>query len=119
MKYMVRGGRVSYLKGLIAWVLNINPIISMDADGKATVFGKAYSQKANMEKVMDYVHELLQKHRLWNYIVLHAANPEAAAWYAKSMKSCSGIDPVASVNISPVIVSNTGVGAASVALMFD
>jgi uncharacterized protein len=119
MKYMVRGGRVSYLKGLIAWVLNINPIISMDADGKATVFGKAYSQKANMEKVMDYVHELLQKHRLWNYIVLHAANPEAAAWYAKSMKGCSGIDPVASVNISPVIGSNAGVGAASVALMFD
>ena len=91
----------------------------MDTEGKSMDFGKAYSQKANMEKVMDYVQELLQKHRLWNYIVLHAANPEAAAWYANSMKICSGLDPVASVNISPVIGANTGVGAASVALMFD
>jgi hypothetical protein len=30
-----------------------------------------------------------------------------------------GLDPVASVNISPVIGANTGIGAASVALMYD
>ncbi len=119
IKYMVRGGRVSHLRGLIARILNINPIISMDTDGKSMVFGKTYSQQANMEKVMDHIRELLQKHRIWNYIVLHAANPEAAAWYANSMKICSGLDPVASVNISPVIGANTGVGAASIALMFD
>jgi DegV family protein with EDD domain len=119
IKYMVRGGRVSHLRGLIARILNVNPIISMDSDGKSMVFGKTYSQQANMEKVMDYIRELLQKHRIWNYIVLHAANPEAAAWYANSMKIYSGLDPVASVNISPVIGANTGVGAASIALMLD
>jgi uncharacterized protein len=119
IKYMVRGGRVSHLRGLIARVLNINPIISMDADGKAIVFGKTYSQQANMEKVMEHVRELMQGHRIWNYIVLHASNPEAAAWYANSMKIYSGLEPVASVNISPVIGANTGIGAASVALMVD
>ena len=63
----------------------------MDADGKAMIFGKTYSQKANMEKVMDHVHKLLQKHRLWNYIVLHADNTEAATWYADSMRSVTGL----------------------------
>ena len=119
IKYMVRGGRVSPLRGLIARILNINPIISMDEDGKSIVFGKTYSQQANMEKVMDHVRVLLQKRRVWNYIVLHAANPEAAAWYVNSMKIYTGLDPVASVNISPVIGANTGIGAASVALMYD
>ncbi len=119
IKYMVRGGRVSHLRGLIARILNVNPIISMDTDGKSMVFGKTYSQQANMEKVMDHFRELLQKNRIWNYIVLHAANPEAAAWYANSMKICSGLDPIAIVNISPVIGSNTGVGAASIAFMFE
>jgi DegV family protein with EDD domain len=119
IKYMVKGGRVSHFRGLIARILNINPIISMDTDGKSVVFGKTYSQQANMEKVMDHIRELLQEHRIWNYIVLHAANPEAAAWYSKSMKNCSGLDPVASVDISPVIGANTGIGAASVALMYD
>jgi uncharacterized protein len=119
MKYMVRGGRVSAFRGLLARILNINPIISMDADGKAVLFGKTYSQMANMEKVMDHVRELMQKHRVWNYIVLHANNPGAAAWYADSMKKHSGLEPLASVNISPVIGSNTGIGAASVAFMYD
>ena len=119
MKYMVKGGRLSSFRGLIARILNINPIISMDAEGKAIVFGKTYSQQANMEKVMDHVRELLQKRRIWNYIILHASNPEAGAWYANSMKKYSGLDPVASVNISPVIGANAGIGAASVALMFD
>jgi len=119
IKYMVRGGRVSHLRGLIARILNINPIISMDADGKSVVFGKTYSQQANMEKVMDHVRELMQKRRIWNYIVLHADNPEAAAWYSRSMKMYTGLDPAASVNISPVIGANTGIGAASVALLFD
>jgi DegV family protein with EDD domain len=119
IKYMVKGGRVSFFRGLIARLLNINPIISMDADGKSMVFGKTYSQKANMEKVMGHIREISSNRQIWNYIILHAANPNAAAWYVNRMKIISGADPVAVVNISPVIGANTGIGAASVALMFD
>ena len=119
MKYMVRGGRVSPFKGLIARMLNINPIISMDEDGKAKVFGKAYSQKSNMEKVINHIREITQDRPVWNYIVLHAGNPDAATWYATSMKRLTGMDPIASVNISPVIGANAGVGTASVAFMYS
>jgi fatty acid-binding protein DegV len=52
---MVRGGRVSPLKGLLANLLNLNPIVSMDADGNSMVFGKTFSQKANMKKVMAHI----------------------------------------------------------------
>ena len=44
-KYMVRGGRVSRLKGLVATALNLKPVITLDRDGKGAVFGKAFSQK--------------------------------------------------------------------------
>ncbi len=119
MKYMVRGGRVSHFKGLIARILNINPIISIDEEGKARLFGKAYSQKSNMEKVMSHIHDITQNKHLWNYIVLHAGNPEAAEWYVSCMKKLTGMEPVANVNISPVIGANAGVGAASVAFMYS
>jgi hypothetical protein len=118
MKYMVRGGRVSHFKGLMARMLNINPIISMDEEGKASVFGKAHSQKSNMEKVMQHIRKITKDKPVWNYIVLHADNPEAAAWYASRMKDLTGFEPVAWVNISPVIGANAGVGSASVAFMF-
>jgi uncharacterized protein len=56
--------------------------------------------------------------KTWNYIVLHAHNPDTAAWYSRKMKEFTGKEPVAVVNISPVIGVNAGIGTAAVALMF-
>jgi uncharacterized protein len=119
LKYMVRGGRVSHIKGMIARLLNINPIISMDEQGKSLVFGKAYSQKMNMEKVVHHIRALVKSQKVWNYVVLHANNPGAARWYEEQMKALTSLDPVSVVEISPVIGANAGIGAASVALMLD
>lgn len=119
LKYMVRGGRVSSARGLIARILNINPIVSLDETGKAIVFDKAFSQKSNMEKVITHIRSDPPGKNIWNYIVLHANNEEAASWYSEKMDSITGKKPVSVVNISPVIGANAGVGAASVALLYE
>jgi DegV family protein with EDD domain len=119
LKYMVRGGRVSPVKGWMARMLNINPIISMDENGKSIIFGKAYSQKSNMEKVIQHIKTLVKDRKVWNFVVLHAKNPGAAKWYEDQMKVLTGMDAVSVVDISPVVGANAGIGAASVALMFD
>jgi hypothetical protein len=116
---MVRGGRVSHFKGFIANLLNINPIVSVDATGKAIVFDKAFNQKANMEKVMGHIKRLTGSRKVWNYIVLHAQNSDAADWYSAKMEALFDKKPVSVVNISPVIGAHAGVGAASVAFMFE
>jgi DegV family protein with EDD domain len=119
LKYMVRGGRVSYMKGFIANLLNINPIVSMDENGSSFVFGQTFSQKSNMQKVMKHLNKICQGRQIWNYIVLHADNTNGADWYADRMTKFCGKRPLAVVNISPVIGGNAGIGTASVALMFD
>lgn len=119
LKYMVRGGRVSHLKGLVARLLNVNPIVSIDKSGKAIVFGKAFSQLSNMLKVMKHIKNISRGRKIWNYIILHANNVESSEWYVNQMRQFTGKDPSSVVNISPVIGSNAGVGAVSVALMFD
>ncbi len=119
LKYMVKGGRVSAARGLIARILNINPIVSIDESGKAIVFGKTFSQKANMEKVMAHIKSLCTGRTIWNYIVLHANNEDAADWYSLKMENLTGKKPVSVCNISPVIGANSGVGAASVALLYE
>jgi DegV family protein with EDD domain len=118
LKYMVRGGRVSNFKGFMARLLNVNPIVSMDGNGDSYVFGKTYSQRSNMEKVMLHLSTICKGREIWNYIVLHAHNTEAAAWYTGKMKDFTGNEPVAVVDISPVIGANAGIGTAAVALMF-
>ncbi|NTW24395.1 MAG: DegV family EDD domain-containing protein [Lentimicrobium sp.] len=118
LKYMVRGGRVSPFKGFIAKMMNVNPIVSMDEQGASFVFGKTYSQQSNMEKVMMHLRTERKGREIWNCIILHAHNPDAAAWYSRNMKEFTGKEPVAVVNISPVIGANAGIGTAAVALMF-
>ncbi|MPQ46808.1 DegV family EDD domain-containing protein [Marinifilum sp. N1E240] len=119
LKYMVKGGRVSHTKGIIARLLNINPIISLGKDGKSLVFGKTYTHKSNLKLVMKTVAKLTEQKNVWKYIILHANNPEAANWYKSQMKKLSKQEPVAVVNISPVIAMHAGVGTAAVALITE
>lgn len=119
LKYMVRGGRVSHFKGIVARILNVNPIVSMDENGSSYVFGKTYSQQSNMEKVMLHLRSVCKNREIWNYIVLHAQNTSAAEWYSNKMKALTGFNPVAVVNISPVIGANAGIGSAAIAVMFE
>ncbi len=119
LKYMVRGGRVSYIRGFIANLLNINPIVSINENGNSFVFGKTFSQKSNMKLVMEHIYRICKDREIWNYIVLHAHNTDAAKWYYQKMQDFTGKKPVAEVNISPVIAGNAGIGTASVAFMFN
>jgi hypothetical protein len=119
LKYLVKGGRVSAARGLIARILNINPIVSIDETGKAIVFDKTFNQKANMDKVMGYITKISQEKTIWNYIVLHANNVDSAQWYAEKMELLTNKKPASVVNISPIIGANAGIGATAVALLFD
>lgn len=119
IKYLVRGGRLSAGKGLIARLLNVNPIVSVDDTGKAIVFGKAFNQKANMEKVMNHIIKVSQGKSIWNYTVLHANNIDAANWYSEKMENLTGKSPASLLNISPIIGANAGVGAAGIAFLYE
>jgi uncharacterized protein len=119
MKYLIRGGRVSAVRGIIARILNINPIVSIDDSGKAIVFDKTFNQKASMDKVMGYIKKINEEKTIWNYIVLHADNTEAAKWYSEKMETITDKKPASVVNISPILGANAGIGAAAVALLFD
>ena len=117
MKYMVKGGRVSKPKGFITSLLNIKPIVSMDHHGKAILLGKTFSQPSNVNLVMKKIESLLDQTKIWNYVVLHAHNQTGATEYSLRMQKLTGVDPVATVDISPAIGMNAGVGATSVAIM--
>jgi len=117
IKYLIRGGRLSATRGLIARILNINPVVTIDETGKAIVADKSFNQKATMEKVIALIKKSMAGKQIWNYIVLHANNEEAAKWYTEKMEEITSFKPVSVVNISPVIGANTGIGSAAVAFI--
>ena len=119
LKYMVKGGRVSKQKGFIANLLGINPIVSMDSNGKSVLFGQTFSQQANINKVMNHIEKISSGKTVWNYIILHAHNLAGAQLYTEKMRLLTGKEPVSVVDISPVIGMNAGSGTIAVSLLFD
>jgi DegV family protein with EDD domain len=117
VKWLIKGGRLSFTKGMIARLLNINPIISIDETGKATVLDKSFNRRSNMLKIIEHVKNQTKERPVWNYIVMHANNPEDAQWYVNKLESLTGKKPVSVMNISPIIGANAGVGASAVAFM--
>lgn len=117
MKYLVKGGRVSTFKGTLARLLNINPVLTVDDSGKIVVLDKAFNNRASMEDVMKHVSKSTQGIKLWNYIILHCNNPEAATWYSSRMETITGKKPLSVLNISPVLGAHAGFGAAAVAVL--
>lgn len=119
LKYMIRGGRVSRTKGFVAGLFNILPIISITEEGNTILFDKAFSQKANMRKVLVHAREFLKDRKIRDYIIMHAEDEDNASWMIREMKGITGVDPVSVVSISPVVGVNAGKGTVALAIMAE
>lgn len=119
LKYMIKGGRVSKPKGFIASLVGFNPVISMDEQGNSRLFGNTFSQRASLRKVMSHIRKISRQQTVWNYIVLHAHNPEGAEQTAKEMVQLTGKTPASVVDISPVIGMHAGNGAIAISLLLN
>jgi DegV family protein with EDD domain len=116
LKYLIHGGRISHMKGLIASVLNIKPMIGVEK------VGGTYAQRGQARTfrraVKGLVDQIAQQHPPGSALrvqVLHAHNPGGAAMLQEQLEGrfdCAWL-PVSS--IAPVLGAHTGpslVGAA-------
>jgi uncharacterized protein len=117
VKYLVKGGRLSHSKGVVGKLLGVRPIISINKEGKAYTFGKAYSEKGSMKLLMDEAIRLIEKGKIWGYALSHVRNPETAQWYASQMESLTGKKPLFMNECSPVLGVHGGPGTVVLSIM--
>jgi len=119
LKNMIRGGRVSKMKGFIGNLLNMKPIISLDKEGGSVLFDKAFSQKGNMKKVIQHIRNVIDENPVRNYVILHADAFDNTELFNKQMQQLTGMSPLSVINISPVVGLNAGKGSVAIALMTE
>ncbi|MCF7886501.1 MAG: DegV family protein, partial [Candidatus Marinimicrobia bacterium] len=119
LKYMVKGGRVSPLKGFIAKMINLKPIVTVDKEGQGVAFGKSFSRRGNMKKIINLVSQAAQKKPIWKYALVHSQNLARAQKYADQLEEIIGQPPAYIVDISPVIGVHNGLGTVAVTYMFE
>lgn len=116
-KYMVQSGRVSPLKGYLAKILHLKPIISLDEDGKGIAFAKAYSRKANFAKIMSIIRDNHRINPITRYCIVHSQAEKLAEQYRQSLVRILCKEPEYIEEVSSVVAMASGKGAVAVCTM--
>lgn len=115
LKYMIKGGRVGKVTGMIAKILNLKPVVSLDGTGHGIIREKAFSIRQNEKKIL----KLLQKAPIVKYSIIHADALNRAEKMAEKITKLCGKAPEFITEISPIVAANAGTGAVGIAVEFS
>jgi len=118
LKYLVKGGRVSKPKGMIAKILGLNPIISFDREGRVFLAAKAIGEKAAMKKTLKMAARYVRNYKRVKFIVAHANAYSKATWYVDQLKKLFDVkEDIPIVDAAPVLGVHAGPGTAGFAFI--
>ena len=111
LKYLEHGGRISHLKGLLASVLNIKPIIGVEKEkGVYVQRGQARTLEHAILKIADTVAHQYAPGTALRMQPLHGANPEGALLLKKKLEQLFKCTWLPTGPIAPVLGAHTGPG---------
>lgn len=119
MKYLVRSGRVSPMKGLVANILRIRPILSFNEEGKIFKLTQAFVGLPSLKKATEIIKKRFRSQAVWNYAIAHGRAPFVSRWYERTLISLLDKSPLCNMELSPVIGLHAGIGTAGVAVMTE
>lgn len=109
LKYLIHGGRISHIKGLLASVLSIKPIIGVEKEyGKYIQYGQDFTLKKSIIKMVEKVKSWNPAGTRLRVQPLHGRNPEAAAQLIEELKRHFEIILEPLTAIAPVLGAHTG-----------
>ena len=116
LKYLIHGGRISHMKGLIASLLNLKPLIGVEkVNGTYVQLGQVRTFKGAVKGLVDLIADQHTPGSALRVQVLHSYNPEGAALLREQVDQrfdCAWL-PVG--HISLVLGAHTGPSMVGVA----
>jgi DegV family protein with EDD domain len=117
LKYLVHGGRISHIKGLMASMLNIKPIIGVEKErGTYVTYGQDFTLKRSIQKMANKVLNWNPEGSKLRVQPLHGKNPEGAALMVEELKKHFELVLEPLTSIAPVLGAHTGPGLVGLAV---
>ncbi len=111
LKYLIAGGRIGHLKGLLASLLGIKPIIEVSkADGKYYDVGKKRSFNKAIEAIPELILKRFPAGTHLRAQICHAANPSGGEMLRKALDSVFKCDWLPDCSIGTALGAHTGRG---------
>lgn len=116
LKYLIHGGRISHMKGLIASLLNIKPIIGVEkVNGTYVQKGQARTFKGAIQSLVDQMLHMHPEGTELQVQVMHALNPEGGAMLKALIDQYFRCDWLPMSPMSLVLGAHTGPSMVGVA----
>ncbi len=115
LKYLVKGGRVSKTKGLLANVLHIKPLLTFDVTGKIAECGKALNTLQALKKTVRMVQTGVKDLKNIHIGIVHANAIEKAEWFVRQLQNVPQLHSIMVLDVAPVLGVHAGPGTVGVA----
>ncbi len=119
LKYMLKGGRVSKTTGFILSKLKLQPVISIDRDGKGEIFAKSLTQKSAIKTILKTIRRDLDAQGIDEYALVYADNPRDLDDFKIQCEKILGKAPLYVETISPIIGLNAGKGTFAIGYLLN
>ena len=116
LEYLARGGRIGRVKAIAGALLNLKPVIRVDADGKYSTVTTGRTLTKSMTAITEHLHEKFGNTPLWA-TVLHGRFAEKADALSHEFKQKLNIAKMEIQRISPVLGVHTGPGIVGAAVV--
>lgn len=110
IEYLIRGGRVGRIPGMIGTLLNLRPILAL-VDGGITPRERVRTRTRAMERMIELIADDVPSGHLGHIGLMHAEAPEARDEFRRRVEGRFRIDEVIEVEIGPVLGTHAGPGA--------
>jgi DegV family protein with EDD domain len=109
LKYLIHGGRISHIQGLLASILHIRPVIAVGKDdGKYYTIGKERTTIRALQKIAETAASMTKGAAKLRIQLLHGDNPEALSRLEEEVKRNFDVTWLPTVHVGPILGAHTG-----------
>ena len=119
LKYLMKSGRVSKAKGIVAKIFNIKPILNLDSRGMPQICSKNFSDTGAVKKVFKLAMKFIKDKKSVRFAVAHTNDLRKAEYLVSRIKEKFGNIPITVLPVSPVLGAHAGNGAAAIGVTWE
>jgi len=111
LEYLVKGGRIGRVAGMVGTILDLKPVISCGEDGIYYTVGKARGRRKSLKLALETAVDFVAGAKEYNITVMHGgAQDEADALLAEMKERLPDARFAIEGQITPALVVHTGPG---------